>query len=158
MLLVTPFSKGFWIFYLCGGVTDVIDGFVARKLNQQGAIGAKLDSIADSVFAIAIAAIIIVNIEIPIWLWLAILWIALLRFVGYGIGFYKYHTFTSLHTYANKATGALIFVSPIFYALLGLSATGAILCAVALVATFEEVFITVKSNTLDRDCKSIFTR
>ena len=47
MLVVSPFSLFFWIFYLSSGLTDIIDGFLARKLHQESSFGAKLDSIAD---------------------------------------------------------------------------------------------------------------
>lgn len=158
MLFVTPFSEEFWVFYLCSGFTDIMDGFVARKLNQESALGAKLDSIADFIFAVTIAIFAWINIEIPIWLWPCILGIALLRFVSYSVGFCKYHTFASLHTYANKITGALIFTVPLLYSALGLKVTGVILCVVAFLSAMEELVITVKSNKLNRDCKSILIR
>ena len=51
MLVVPPFSVRFWIFYLSSGLTDMMDGVLARKLHQESAFGAKLNSIADFVFA-----------------------------------------------------------------------------------------------------------
>lgn len=158
MLMAVPFSVVFWSFYLCAGLTDIIDGSVARKLHQESVFGAKLDSLADFVFAAAIAAFIIINTELPVWLWFCILVIVLLRFVSYGIGFYRYHTFAALHTYANKITGALIFMAPVLYYALGMTATGAIVCAVALTSATEEIVIIAKAEKLDRDCVSIFTR
>ena len=158
MVFTVPFSIVFWIFYLCCGLSDLIDGFVARKMKQQSVNGAKLDSISDMFFAIAIALVIIINITFPTWLWLCMLCIALLRVISYGIGFYKYHTFASLHTYGNKVTGMLLFVSPILYILLGLTAMGIILCVVAFISALEEVIITIKSKELNRDCKSLFVR
>lgn len=83
---------------------------------------------------------------------------AILRFAGYGIGFYKYHIVTSLHTYANKVTGAFIFAAPILYSLFGLTVTGVLLCAVAFTSALEEVLITVTSKESNRDCKSVFVR
>ncbi|MDP4119097.1 MAG: CDP-alcohol phosphatidyltransferase, partial [Bacillota bacterium] len=75
--------------------------------------------------------------------------------VSYCIGFYKYRTFASLHTYANKATGALIFAFPLFYILFGLTGAGIILCFAGFISSFEELVIIVKSKKLNRDCKSI---
>lgn len=158
MLLATPFSVLFWGVYLSSGLTDILDGFVARTLNQESQFGAKLDSAADLFFAVCVAIFVIVNIAIPIWLWLCILSIAVLRLSSYGIGFYKYHTLASLHTYANKFTGLLIFVSPISYRIFGLTFMGIAVCIVALLSTIEELVITTKSKVLMRDCKSIFVR
>lgn len=156
MLFVTPFSAGFWVIYLACGVTDMLDGFVARMLHQESSFGAKLDSIADFIFAVSVAIFVVINMEIPIYLWLCTLGVALLRFISYSIGFYKYHTFASLHTYANKITGAFIFMAPFFYRLCGLTFTGAALFIVAFISSVEELAITIKSKELNRDCKSIF--
>lgn len=156
MVLVEPFSLGFWICYVCGGLSDLFDGFVARKLKQQSTIGAKFDSIADVVFAIAIFIVVIKNISLSTLLWQFITFIALLRLVSYSIGYYKYRTFTSLHTYANKATGFLIFVFPLLYILWDINITVIILCVLAFISSFEELVITIKSKELNRDCKSIF--
>lgn len=158
MLFATPFSAIFWAIYLSGGASDMLDGFIARALYQESSFGARLDSIADFVFALAIVIFVIINMEIPIWLWICTLVIALLRFISYGVGFYKYHSFASLHTYANKITGAFIFMAPIFYLLCGLTFTGGALCIIAFFSSVEELIITIKSKELNHDCKSIFIR
>lgn len=154
-LVVPPFSVLFWMFYLGSGLTDILDGFLARTLHQESALGAKLDSIADFAFAGCLAIFAVINMKIPLWLWLCALTIALLRFASYGIGFYKYHEFTALHTWANKLTGILIFTAPILYCLCGLRFTGVILCAVAFISACEELVIIIKSKELNRDCKGI---
>ena len=158
MLVVSPFSLFFWIFYLSSGLTDIIDGFLARKLHQESSFGAKLDSIADFVFAGSIAIFVVINVKMPRWLWLCIFVIALLRFLSYGIGFYKYHSFAALHTLGNKLSGALLFLAPIIYCQCGLVFTGVILCTVTLASACEELLITIKSKELNRDCKGIFVR
>lgn len=156
MVAAKPFSIIFWTAYLCAGLSDLLDGFLARKLNQQSKKGATLDSIADLFFAVAIAIVVMNNISFPVWLWGIIAEIALLRLISYAIGYYKYHTFSSLHTYANKATGALIFAFPVLYALLGLFVPAIIICVIAVVASLEEVVLTIKSTELHRDCKGFF--
>ncbi|MEF9891931.1 MAG: CDP-alcohol phosphatidyltransferase family protein [Anaerorhabdus sp.] len=156
MLLTIPFSVAFWIFYFCGGFSDFLDGFVARKWNLESVFGAQLDSIADLIFAVSMGIVVITNIQLPTWIWICITLIIVLRLLGYGIGFYKYHTFTSLHTYMNKATGVFIFLSPILYILLGMTVTGTFICTMAFLSALEEIVITTKSKGLNRDCKSIF--
>lgn len=158
MLFAAPFSFLFWICYLCAGLSDVLDGIAARMLKQQSEFGAKFDSAADLIFGCAIAAVVILNIEIPIWLWICAAGIALLRFVGYGIGYNKYRTFSALHTYANKAAGGMIFILPLLNALLGIETSGLFLCAVAFASALEEALITARANELDRDCKSAFSK
>lgn len=158
ILCLKPFSIAFWICYFLGGLSDLLDGFVARILNQQSAKGAKIDSIADFVFAVSIFIIVLKDIFLPEWLWCFISLIFLIRIITYRVGFYKYHTFSSLHTYFNKASGLLIFMFPLLYVVLKLDAAGAIVCVVSFVASVEELVITVKSSRLDRDCKALFLR
>ena len=158
MVLADPFSAAFWACYLCGGASDLLDGPVARALHIQSEVGAKLDSAADLVFAAAIAVVVVRNVPLPTWLWACAGCVAALRVAGYGVGFAKYRSFSALHTYANKATGALIFAFPLLYALLGLTVSGVILCAAAFFSSVEELIITISLPTLNRDCKGIYMR
>ncbi|MGE4277553.1 MAG: CDP-alcohol phosphatidyltransferase family protein, partial [Lawsonibacter sp.] len=50
IICAEPFSVLFWAAYVCGGLSDLIDGPIARGLNQLSEAGAKLDSLADLVF------------------------------------------------------------------------------------------------------------
>ena len=156
MVLAAPFSAAFWVCYLGGGVSDLLDGPVARALHIQSEAGAKLDSAADLAFAAAIGVVVLRNIGLPAWLWVCAGCVAAVRLAGYGVGFAKYHTFSALHTYANKATGALIFAFPLLCAALGLTVAGVILCAAAFFSSIEELIITVSLPTLNRDCKGIY--
>lgn len=156
MLLVSPFSYVFWVCYLLAGISDILDGIVARGLKQQSDFGAKLDSAADFIFAAAIAVIMIVHVEIPVWLWSGIGIIALCRFLSYVIGYCKYHTFSALHTYANKAVGGILFIFPVMNSVLGITVSGILICAAALFASMEEAVITITSKELDRECRSMF--
>ena len=158
MVLATPFSPVFWVCYLGGGASDLLDGPVARALHIQSDVGATLDSTADLVFAAAIAVVVLRNVQLPAWLWVCAGGIAAVRLAGYGVGFIKYRTFSALHTYANKATGALIFAFPILYAALGLTASGVILCVAALFSSVEEFAITVSSPMLNRNRKGFYQK
>ena len=47
LIAFNPNGKYFiWVYTLCG-ITDVLDGFVARKLHTESELGSKLDSVAD---------------------------------------------------------------------------------------------------------------
>ncbi len=50
------------------GITDGLDGYVARKLNQVGKLGIALDPVADKVFAGILAILLILYRDFPIWL------------------------------------------------------------------------------------------
>lgn len=156
MLLTIPFSVPFWICYCVAVLSDILDGFIARKLNLKSETGAKLDSISDFVFAVALFIIVVKEIHLSIWIWACVMLIVALRFISYGIGFYKYRTFSSLHTYSNKATGVLCILFPILLTLIGLNLSIAIIFIASLISSIEELVITVKSKELNRDCTGIF--
>ena len=158
ILYIKPFSTTFWICYFLGGLSDLLDGLVARTLNQQSENGAKIDSIADFVFAASIFIIVLKNIFLPGRFWWFISLIILIRIITYSVGFYKYRTFSSLHTYFNKASGVLIFMFPLLYVILKLDVAGGIVCFVSFAASVEELVITMKGSRLDRDCKGLFLR
>jgi len=46
LLIQRSFTKAFVIFLVCG-LTDALDGFVARLMNQKTVLGAYLDPIAE---------------------------------------------------------------------------------------------------------------
>jgi len=50
------------------GITDGLDGYLARRTNQLTALGVALDPIADKAFAMILAAGLIVFRAFPIWL------------------------------------------------------------------------------------------
>lgn len=50
MLFVEPLSAAFFVLYCVGGISDMVDGTVARKFGSSGALGARLDSVADLLF------------------------------------------------------------------------------------------------------------
>ena len=57
MIFTEPLSPCFYILYAVCGLTDMIDGTVARITNTQSKMGALLDSVADMVFcAVATAS------------------------------------------------------------------------------------------------------
>lgn len=55
LFFIKPFSSLFLVIYLLCGFSDMIDGYIARKMNATSKLGAILDSIADVVFIISAA-------------------------------------------------------------------------------------------------------
>ena len=53
MFLFSVFSPEFYVCYLLAGISDMIDGTIARKLGTSSKFGEKLDTVADFVFAAA---------------------------------------------------------------------------------------------------------
>ena len=52
LLFCPVFSPVFYILYLTGGLSDMIDGTIARKMNTVTEFGARFDTAADFVFVV----------------------------------------------------------------------------------------------------------
>ena len=61
----------FWVF-VWGSVTDWLDGFLARKLNQMSELGATLDPIADRLYIVAALIVLLYRNLVPLWIVVAI--------------------------------------------------------------------------------------
>jgi cardiolipin synthase len=71
--------------FAIGGLTDFLDGFVARRMNQQTALGAYLDPVADKLLVIT-SFIMLGSIGgIPVWLTVIVVARDVLIVLGYGI-------------------------------------------------------------------------
>ncbi len=147
----------FLAFYLCAGLTDVLDGYVARKTNSVSDFGARIDSIADlCLFAVVLYFIISWAGEDLVQF---IPWIAaalLMRIVNMMIAVWKFHRLVTLHTWSKKLTGFLVFLIPLLY--LYFKNVGFILpiCVIAILSAAEEGFIHITSNKLNLNRRSIF--
>ena len=115
IVLTKPFTLLFGILYVVCGISDILDGFVARRMKQESELGVKLDSIADIIFISSVSIVLIPIIKIPSYILIWIATVTFIRILSYLIGLKKFCTFTSLHTYANKLTGLLLFITPVFY-------------------------------------------
>lgn len=158
LLLTKPFSTGFFILYLVCGFSDGLDGFLARKFQLTSELGEVLDSVGDFFMILVLMYMLYpyIHVENQIIYWILI--IMGIRISALLVAFVKYHTLAFLHTYANKATGFLLFCFPIFYIMLGLELTAVGLCLIATLSAAEELLIQLKSKELNRNVISIFKR
>lgn len=156
LLFVKPQSILFFVIYIVCGATDLLDGYIARKKKITSSLGATLDSIADFIFIFILLLIYLPILNIPQWCWFSITVISIIRLSSLLIGFIKYRAPGFLHTYTNKATGILLFCSPLIYVLMGTVFTGLLLCVVASVSAIEELAINMASKELSKDIKNIF--
>ena len=138
LLFFPALSPGFYGLYLADGLTDMLDGFVARRTNSASALGVKLDSIADIIFLAVCLIKLLPVLALPVWLWGWVGLIALLRLVNVVSGFVRRKELVLLHTRANKLTGALLFLLPLSLGFLNIAYTAVPLCALASFAAIQE--------------------
>jgi len=60
----------FWTLYVFCGISDMIDGWLARRLHAESKTGSILDSIADLSFVVCCAIKLLPILSIPPWLWI----------------------------------------------------------------------------------------
>ena len=158
LFFVEPLSILFYAIYLACGISDVLDGYIARKSCTASKLGGKLDSAADLMMTLVVGFLIYPFIwprlgpEIVVW----IIIISLIRLLSLCVVYAKYKTLEILHTYGNKATGILLFALPFFLPLGHVTAFSYIICLVASLSAIEEFWIHLSSRSLQTEKKSIF--
>jgi CDP-diacylglycerol--glycerol-3-phosphate 3-phosphatidyltransferase len=158
----------FVVLYLLCGLTDVLDGFLARRLHAESDAGARLDSAADVVFYAALVALLAVKSFASVVAWLpAILTIAAVRVATLAVSRVRFGRAGSVHTYGNKLAGFCVYLLPLFVsgAVIPLESPAgstvgliAVACAVgvAFLSAVEELVIVSKTSEFDPDRKSLF--
>ena len=111
LLLCDVTGVVFWIIYGLCGISDIVDGWLARKLECCTKMGALLDSLADICFVAFCVWKLLPILELPQWLWLWAGVIVIIKVVNQISALVKYGRCTFPHTLANKATGFLLFIA-----------------------------------------------
>ena len=124
----------FWALYALCGISDMVDGPLARNLQAESKTGAVLDSVADIVFVACCAIRLLPVLEIPVWLctWAGV--IVFIKMVNQVSALAVCKRFCFPHTLANKLTGLLLFL-----AVPAVFCTVTPISVVAAIATFAAV-------------------
>ena len=124
----------FWLLYALCGISDMVDGWLARKLHVETKAGAVCDSVSDIVFVACCAIRLLPVLEIPVWLWIWAGMIVIIKMVNQVSALAVFKRFCFPHTWANKLTGFLLFltVPTMFWSMIPIS-------IVAALATFAAV-------------------
>ncbi len=143
LFFVEPFTLPFFILYTFCGVSDVLDGWVARTTGSITEFGSRFDSISDLLFY----AVMLIRIFPAMWeilpktIWLGVAAVIILRIISYTLAALKYRRFASLHTYMNKLTGFFMFCVPYFLTSMYGVVYCKCVCMVSAISTLEELLI-----------------
>ena len=148
MCFTDVLSVPFFIFYTYSGLSDIIDGFIARKLNIESDFGRKLDSISDLIFYTAMMIKIWPYLveTLPTFAW-ALIWIIL----GIRIALYLFVSvwqkkFLSNHTILNKICGCLMFGLPYLVKTRTFLTYCEIVIAMSLISALYEIVYVIKNR------------
>lgn len=138
MLFLPVPSPGFWAVYAAAGLSDMLDGPIARRTRTTSDFGARLDTLADMAFAVACMIRLLPVLDIPAWLWLWIGAIALIKGINLLSGLILQRKLVAKHTLLNKVTGLALFLLPLTLPFADLRYTGSFVCALAALAAVQE--------------------
>ena len=139
VLLVCPvFSPIFYTLYLIAGLSDIVDGIIARSTNSVSEFGSGFDSIADLVFVAVCLIKILPVMDIPIWLYVWTAVIALIKIINIIFGYALQKRYVAVHTTMNKVTGILLFMLPLTLTIVPLKYSGIPICFAATFAAVQE--------------------
>ncbi len=160
LLFTKPFGTPFFVIYTLAGITDVLDGFVARKTNSISEFGTKLDSVADLLFyavmVFKIFAKLLENVSFQIWIAIGV--VVLVRIAAYITAFVKYRCFASLHTYLNKLTGFAVFCAPYAFLTPYMTVYCIVVCVIAFASSAEELYAHITRDEYHSNLKTVFEK
>jgi CDP-diacylglycerol--glycerol-3-phosphate 3-phosphatidyltransferase len=148
----------FLLVYLYCGVSDLVDGWLARRFGLMSTSGAKLDSLADFVFLVVSMCSLIFCTDIlqrPLIL-MSITLVFCIRLHNLLTTHRKFLQWGALHTLGNKLTTAALFFAVLvcnFTGLLPLVVVAPVI-ALALLSALEESYILKKSSEYNPDVRS----
>ena len=148
LIFTEALSLRFHILYDFTGLTDVLDGFIARKYNLTSELGAKLDSIADLFFyAVLFFKVLPVLIErMPQIFWIFFFTAITIRIFSYGTAAIKFHQFASMHTWLNKLTSLTAFFIPLYLIIPGADGFCVVVCFIAVIASAHELLLQLRNR------------
>ena len=146
-LLFIPLSSvWFYIFYLFCGLTDMVDGAIARKTGAVSKFGARLDTVSDFVFLFVCWVKILPQVYIPIWLWVWITLIASIKILNIALVFIRKKELISMHSVLNKITGLALFLLPLTLTFVPITYSVVTICILATVAAMQEAYFIEKGK------------
>ncbi|GIN61411.1 CDP-alcohol phosphatidyltransferase [Robertmurraya siralis] len=159
LLFLCQSSFLFFVVYLLCGLSDVVDGYLARLLNAETILGSKLDSLGDFVFYIVWVFVMVrmASNEIMFQLGLCFMTILIMRLGNLLVTKMKFRQWSIIHTFGNKGTGVFLFLFLPAVIILGniSSWTIFILFAVAMLATVEETILLWRLTAYNPNIKSL---
>ena len=111
LLLSNVSSILFGVLYIVCGISDIADGWLARKMKCVTRTGALLDSLADICFVACLCPLLLPILELPQWLWLWAGVIVAIKVVNQLSALVIYGRCCFPHTTANKWAGFLLFIA-----------------------------------------------
>jgi len=159
IIIVAKNNRLLFVIVLLCGLTDVLDGYIARKYKVESKVGAKLDSLGDYTFFLMLV--------LYFFIWrqnlikdnsIFIVLVIMVRLSSLVVCWIKNKKVYSLHTIANKVTGLLLYVGILVEILVERKDILVFLLVISFISALEELMIMITIKQPDSNIKSILTR
>ncbi len=142
---------------VAAGLTDMLDGFLARRWRAATEYGSRLDSAADMVLVVC-AAFWVILVEPSVFFdnkLLVLSWM-LIGTASLAVGLIKFRRIPDLHLYMTKASSAAGYVFIIFMFVVGYNAAlFYIASALLIISTLESLLLQLLTHKPDEHIRSI---
>lgn len=138
LLFCAALSPWFYALYITAGVSDMVDGWVARKTNTVSEFGSKLDTVADIIFIAVCLVKLLPVLHLPVWIYVWVGIIAGIKVFNIVYSYVVRKQFLADHSILNKVTGALLFLLPLTLSVVDVKYSAAVVCTVATIAGIQE--------------------
>lgn len=138
LVFCPAFSVSFYVLYVLSGVSDMLDGIVARHFKTVSDFGSKLDTVADLIFCLVCFIKIISVLKFERWMFIWIFVIALIKLINLISAYVVQKRFVACHSNLNKLTGALLFCLPLTLKVIDLRYSMVVIGIVATLAAIQE--------------------
>ena len=136
-------SVWFIAIYTFCGLTDLIDGPIARKTHSDSAVGGLLDTVGDVVTYVALAKILLTQKLVPTYI--------LLWFIGDAVGILssglialvRHGRLLLCHALFGKIMGGAMFLMPFAARIVDLGLYLILFCVIATLAAVESIAIQI---------------
>lgn len=155
LFFFSEISSLFMLIYFYCGLSDFVDGPIARKLGTISLLGAKLDTAGDVITYFALTKILYLESVFPVWglIWLAAALVGLV--ISAIISKIRLGKFYFVHSLFGKIFGASAFMFPFAIKIMKADLYMAVVCSMASIAAVESIIIQLKSKELKTDVISV---
>lgn len=149
-------TSGFLKLFCVAGVTDLLDGPIARLTKSVSELGSKLDTTADVILYVAIAKILLIKKKLKRKYIVVIACAMVALLISALIGLKRFGSFFFIHTLVGKILGFGCFLLPFSYISNTLDYLAVVICFLFVLHAFESITIQLKSSSPSPNTRSIF--
>lgn len=149
LFMMNNITNAFLAVYIFCGLTDLIDGPIARKTGSTSLLGATLDTVGDVLTYLALTKILIKKSLVPWWILVWILSAGAVFGAGAFISKFRFKKMYLPHTYLGKTFGIVVFVLPIAIKLSIGTIWMSVICSIASIHSLELIYIQSKNATAE---------